>query len=182
MKIQKKHILVSALVLALGAAVYLNWQFSGSPSLTPASKELGAVTYVSRDTAATADEAKAAAKLSSTPAQKLAEARTERSQSQDKALDEAKNIISLSDSSDDAKREAVEQAGAIEKRILAQNNIENILKAKGIDDCLCYISDSGCTVTFSDASQDDSLPLIIKDVVMSQTEVDFSDIVIIDLE
>ena len=33
MKIKKTHILVSALVLALGAAVYLNWQFSGTPAL-----------------------------------------------------------------------------------------------------------------------------------------------------
>ena len=182
MKIQKKHILVSAMVLALGAAVYINWQFSGSPQLSAASKELGAATYVSKNTTATADEARTAANLSSTPEQKLAEARTVRSQAQDKALDEAKNIINLSDSSDDAKREAVEQAGVIEKRILAQSNIESILKAKGVPDCLCYISDSGCTVTLYGSTQDTSAPLIIKDVVMSQTDVNFSDIIIVDLD
>ena len=182
MKIQKKHILVSALVLALGAAVYINWQFSGTPSLSAASKELGAATYVSRNTSATADEAQAAARIADDPEAKLAQARTERSQAQDKALDEAKNIIKLSDSSDDAKEEAVEQAAAIEKRILAQSNIENILKAKGVPDCLCYLSDSGCTVTVYSTQPDNSLPLIIKDVVMSQTDVEFSDIVIVDLE
>ena len=181
MKIQKKHILVSALVLALGAAVYLNWQFSGSPVLSPASKELGAVTYVSKDTAATADEWQPTSKSSLTPRDKIAKARTERSQAQDKALDEAKNMVTLSDSSDDAKEEAVEQAGAIEKRILSQSNIENILAAKGFNECLCYVSDSGCTVTVLSDDLKKSSPLIIKDVVMSQLDIPFSNIVIVDV-
>ena len=179
MKIQKKHILVSALVLALGAAVYLNWQFSGSPAVSPSSKELGAATYVSKNTTATADEAGSG--RSASPRDKLAMARTERSQAQDKALDEAKNIIKLSDSTEEAKKAAVEQASVIEKRILAQSNIENILVAKGFSDCLCYVSDSGCTITVpGDEMQKDS-PLIIKDVVLSQLDIDFNDIVIVDV-
>ena len=181
MKIRKKHILVSALVLALGAAVYLNWQYNGSPSVTAASKELGAATYVSKTANATADEAQAAGKSYDTPKDKLAKARTDRSQAQDKALDEAKNIVKLSDSSDDAKTEAVRTAGDIEKRIISQNSIENILMAKGFSECLCYISDSGCTVTvIGDELKEDS-PLIIRDVVMSQLDIDFSDVVIVDV-
>ena len=181
MKIQKKHILVSALILALGAAVYLNWQFSNSPSVKATSKELGAATYVSRDATATADELRAQDRRSLTPRDQLAAARTERTQAQDKALDTAKNIISLSDSTEEAKKAAVEQANEIERRILAQSNIENILCAKGFSDCLCYVSDLGCTVTvLKDELQKDS-PLIIKDVVLSQLEIDFNDIVIVDL-
>lgn len=180
MKIKKKHIIVSALVLALGAAVYINWQFSGSPKVTPSSKELGAATYVSRDTSATADES-SGGKSALTPKEKIAKARTERSQAQDKALDEAKGIINLSDNTDEAKKAAVEQASKIEDRILAQTKIENILSAKGFSDCLCYVSDSGCTVTVpADEMQKDS-PLIIKDVVLSQIDVEFSNIVIVDI-
>ena len=178
MKIQKKHILVSALVLALGAAVYINWQFSGSPSAASASKELGAVTYVSKTTAATADEAVSASSASS-PKEKLAKARTERSQAQDKALDEAKEIIKLSESSDEAKEKAVEIAGELEKRFTAQSNIENILRAKGFSDCVCYVSDSGCTITVMNSELEKSSPMIIKDVVMSQLDIEFSNIVIV---
>ena len=181
MKIQKKHILTAALVLALGAAVYINWQVSGTPSVQSASKELGAVTYVNKNTAATADEAAAAGKALNTPEEKIAKARTQRAQAQDKALDEAKNIIKLSDSSDDAKEEAVEQAGAIEKRIIAQNNIENILIMKGFSDCLCYVTDSGCTVTLPASDMQKDSPLVIKDVVLSQLDIDFNDIVIVDV-
>ncbi len=56
MKFQKKHILFAALILALGAAVFINWQFSGSSSVKPTAKELGAATYVSKDAKATADQ------------------------------------------------------------------------------------------------------------------------------
>ena len=82
MKIKKQHILVSALILALGAAVYLNWQFSGVPLTAPSSKELGAAAYVSKDTKATADEVVSTSQELS-PDDKLTAARTERTQAQD---------------------------------------------------------------------------------------------------
>lgn len=180
MKIKKQHILAASLILALGAAVYLNWQFSGTPQVSSASKELGAATYVSKDTEATADEA-LSANAELTPESKLTKARTERTQAQDKALSEAENILELSDTSEEAKAEAVKSADAIEQRILAQSNIENILDAKGFSGALCYISDSGCTVTvLKDDLKDDSA-IIIKDAVLSQTDIEFNNIVIIDV-
>lgn len=181
MKIQKKHILVSALILALGAAVYLNWQFSGSSGVSAASKELGAATYVSRNTTATADEPGAAGNRSLTPKERIAASRTERTQAQDKALDSAKSILSLADSTDDAKKAAVDQASRIEERIIAQSNIENILYAKGFSECLCYVTDQNCTVTVLKEELQKNSPLIIKDAVLSQIDVGFSDIVIVDI-
>lgn len=177
MKIQKKHILTAALILALGAAVFINWQFSAS-KVKPTAKELGAATYVSRNAKATADEA-GTKKLSAE--EKIAKLRSERSQAQDKALDEAKNILKLSDSSDKAKEEAVRQAGVIEQRILAQSNIENLLTAKGFTDVLCFVSDGGCTVSVKKADMEKDSPMIIKDAVMSQMDIEFNDIVIIDV-
>ena len=179
MKIKKQHILAAALVLALGAAVYLNWQFSGTSLISSTSKELGTATYVSKD--ATADEVQSTAEEELTPESKLTKARTERTQAQDKALEEAENIISLSDSSEDAKSEAVKAANTLEERIVAQSNIENILAAKGFCNALCYLTDSGCTVTVLSEDMSDDSPLIIKDTIMSQTEVEFNNIVIIDV-
>ncbi len=176
MKIQKKHILGAALILALGAAVYINWQFSGAPKVKQTAKELGSATYVSRD--ATADEARVK-ELSAE--EKIAKIRTERAQAQDKALDAAKNILSLSDSSDDAKTEAARQAGAIERRIVSQSNIENILVTKGFTDALCFVSDSGCTVSVKAEDMEKDSPLIIKDAVMSQLDIKFNDIVIVEI-
>ena len=180
MKMKKQHVLAGALVLALGAAVYLNWQFSGTPLISSTSKELGTATYVNNDASATVDEAQAASQ-EMTPEAKLAQARTERTQAQDKALESAENILSLSDSSDDAKTEAVKAANTIEQRILAQSNIEGILSAKGFPSAICYLSDSGCTVTVLKSELQDNSPIIIKEAVMSQIEVEFNNIVIVDV-
>ena len=178
MKIQKRHILGAALILALGAAVFINWQFSGSSAVKPTAKELGAATYVSRDAKATADEAN---KKAESTQEKIAKMRTERSRAQDKALDSAKSILQLSDSSEKAKEEAARQAGVIERRIMTQSNIENILTAKGFTDALCYLSDKGCTVTVRSQDITKDSPLIVKDAVMSQLDIDFNDIVIVDV-
>lgn len=179
MKIKKQYVLVGALVLALGAAVYLNWQFSGTPLIASTSKELGAATYVSNDASATADEVKTTSG-ELTPEAKLAKARSERTQAQDEALKAAENILSLSDSSEDAKQEAVRAANTIEQRIVAQSNIEGILTAKGFASAICYLSDSGCTVTVLKSELKDDSPIIIKETVISQTEVEFNNIVIVD--
>ncbi|MBQ9247549.1 MAG: SpoIIIAH-like family protein [Ruminococcus sp.] len=181
MKIKKHYVLAAALVLALGAAVYLNWQFSGTPLISPTSKELGAATYVNNDAKATADEAEMTAESEMTPEAKLAKARTDRTQAQDKAIEEAENILSLSDTSEDAKAEAVAAANQIEQRILAQSNIEGILSAKGYPGAMCYLSDSGCTVTVLSSQLTDEAPIIIKETVISQTEVEFNNIVIVDV-
>lgn len=179
MKIKKQHIFVAALVLALGAAVYLNWQFSGTPLISSASKELGTATYVNKD--ATADEVQTTVEQEMTPESKLTQSRTERTQAQDKALEEAENILSLSDTSEDAKTEAVKNANTLEERFVAQSNIENILAAKGFRNALCYLTDSGCTVTVLSEDMSEDSPLIIKDTIMSQTEVEFNNIVIVDV-
>ncbi|MBQ3266244.1 MAG: SpoIIIAH-like family protein [Ruminococcus sp.] len=180
MKVKKQHILAGALVLALGAAVYLNWQFSGTPLVSSTSKELGTATYVNNEASATVDEAQSASR-EMTPEAKLAQARTDRTQAQDSALESAENILTLSDSSDDAKTEAVKAANTIEQRILSQSNIEGILSAKGFPSAICYLSDSGCTVTVLKNELSDNSPIIIKEAVMSQTQVEFNNIVIVDV-
>ena len=63
MKSKKKYIVFASLVLALSAAVYINWQLSGAK--TPKSaKELGAASYVSATASASDDEVQQTAALS----------------------------------------------------------------------------------------------------------------------
>ena len=182
MKIKKKHILISALILALSAAVYLNWRFSFEPdSLTAKTvKELGAATYVSAEAEATGDE-KAVSKDITEAEAYFAKAKTERKQAEDAALSAAKEVLKLAESSDEAKAEAVKQADMIENRILAESNVETVLLSKGFSKCVCVISDSGCTVSVLKDEHKDGSALLIKDAVLSQTDFDFDDITIIDI-
>ena len=175
MKIQKRHVLMASLVLALGAAVYLNWQFTGNSDMlsVDASKKLGEAQYVNGDitdetqeagifdsifgdddkstesaeeTTEGEDTTAVKAELTEEQISYFSTVRTDREQTQSKVLEDAKEVLSLSENSEEAKEEAAESVSQLEKLILAQSNIENLLKAKGFTDVVCFISDEGCNV------------------------------------
>ncbi|MBQ4129436.1 MAG: SpoIIIAH-like family protein [Ruminococcus sp.] len=182
MKFQKRHIVLASLILALSAAVFINWQFSDAQTQQgkEVSKELGAATYVNSDTA-TGDEIANVAKQTSAGDEYFAKALLEREQARDKAIEIAQDTLAMADSSDDAKTVAVEQLNKLEDNIVTESSIESILKGKGFSQCLCNISENSCTVTISKGDVSKNAPLIIKDAVLSQLEIDFNDIKIIEV-
>ena len=94
MKSKKKYIVFASLVLALSAAVYINWQLSGAK--TPQSaKELGAASYVSATASASDDEVQQTAALSNESKSYFSAERTKRQATQDKIIDDAKEIFNL---------------------------------------------------------------------------------------
>ncbi len=182
MKFQKRHVVLASLILALSAAVFINWQFSDERlnQSDEVSKELGAATYVNTDTA-TGDEIANVAKQTDKTDEYFAKAVLEREQAQDKAIEIAQETLTMADSSDEAKTQAVNQLNKLEDNIVIQSGIESILKGKGFSQCVCFVTDNACTVTILKKDLTDNAPLIIKDAVMSQFEIDFNNIKIIEV-
>lgn len=210
MKIQKRHVLMASLVLALGAAVYLNWQFTGNSDMlsVDASKKLGEAQYVNGDitdetqeagifdsifgdddkstesaeeTTEGEDTTAVKAELTEEQISYFSTVRTDREQTQSKVLEDAKEVLSLSENSEEAKEEAAESVSQLEKLILAQSNIENLLKAKGFTDVVCFISDEGCNVVVASQNMDDNGSLLVKDAVMSQLDMGSEQIKVIQI-
>ncbi len=181
MKFQKRHIVLSALILALAVAVFINWQYNPESSdlISSVSKELGAATYVNADSA-TDDEVVGVAKQTTATDEFFAKAEVDRQQSYDDAIELAQQTLKMSDTSDEAKTIAVEQLNKLENDMVTQMNIESILKGKGFSQCLCYISESNCTITVAAKDMKENSPLIIKDVVLSQLDIDFNSITIVE--
>lgn len=179
MKFQKKYVVLAALVLALGTAVYINWQFSSDKSLS-ASKELGAASYVSATVSpSTADEAVQTAALSKESKNYFASERTKRQSTQDKVIDDAKEVFDLENASEEQKSEAQKSVEEMLRVFTVQDSIESIVKAKGFSECLCCISDEGVTVIVPDGELSDTSALIIDDAVTSHYDVEFDDISIV---
>ena len=179
MKFQKKYVGLSALVLALAAAVYVNWQFSGTDS-SVTSKELGAASYVSATAASsTADEAVQTAAITKEQENFFATERTKRQSTQDKIMDDAQKVFDLDTADDSKKSEAQQNVEEIIKIFTIQDSIESIVKAKGFSECLCYISDEGVTVIVPNGELNDTSALLIDDAVTSHYNVDYSDISIV---
>lgn len=169
MKFQKKHVIAAALTLALGAAVYVNWQFTSNNSTGV--KELGAASYVNATACATADEAKQTSAVSKEQQSYFAAERTKRQSTQDKVLDEAKEIFDLDGADESVISEAQKNVEKIIKSFTVQDGIESIIKAKGFSDCICIISDEGVSVIVPENELNDSSALVIDDAVVSHYDV-----------
>ncbi len=176
MKFEKKHIVASALILALGAAVYVNWQLGGKQSTV---KELGAASLVNAAVTATADQPSSGSAL--TPAQEsfFASERVKRQNTQDAVLDEAQKVFDLESAREEDKSEAQKNVEKILRSFTVQQSIESIIKAKGFSDCLCCISDEGVTVIVPEEQLNDTAVLVIDDAVFSHYKVSYEKISVV---
>lgn len=194
MKLGKRQLIMAGLVIALGAAVYLNWQFSDNTKLlTPTStmtsaKELGKAEFVnssSDPTVAAGDDTqdtavKNSSEVSTSPTvnaeEYFAQAKTDRQQAQDEITDLAKEVLESAQSDDAAKAQAIANAAVLAQNIEKQSNIENLIKAKGFADCLVFIQNEDCSVVVNDSDLSEDDILIIKDIVKGQSGVVFDKI------
>lgn len=187
MKIGKKQLILTGLVLTLGAAVYLNWQFSGNTDLlsgsdaVSVSKELGEAEFVNTSSDKKAGESTAqksteqsSGKASTASASKssdeyFSQAKVNRQQTQDDIAEMTKKILESSEESDTAKAEAVAKAAELATVMEQQTNVESLIKAKGFEECMVFIQNGECSIVVrdSDLTADDAL--IIKDIATGQT-------------
>ncbi len=180
MKIQRKHVVLASLVLALGAAVYINWQLSSAPD-TNRTKELGKATYVNSNITATVDEANITLVdgLSKEQQNYFSNARLKR----DKTADEVKSIaleaLSLTESDEDAKESALAQLATLEELLMNQVTVENTMIAKGFSDCVCSLNNDSATVIVPKDDMSDNSSLIIKDAVSEVSDIPFENISVV---
>lgn len=177
MKFQKRYVISAAILLALGAAVYVNWQFNSTAASTP--KELGAASYVNATVACTDDEAVETSALSKEQRNYFATERTKRQATQDKVIDEAKEIFDLENAPESDVSEAQKNVEKTLKSFTIQESIEGILRAKGFSDCLCWITDEGVTVAVPDSELNEKTVLIADDAVISHYDVSCENISVI---
>ena len=183
-KFGRKQLVLASLVLALGAAVYLNWQFAGTSKLpvgtdTSASSQLGAAQLVNNAYVETvSDDLQSSA---NTKADSLATARMDRQNSRDEALELLDSVLEDAGADSEAKKAAVDQASAMAQNILKESNVESILKAKGYQECVAYIAEEQCSVVVAGELKDSDV-LVVQEVVMEQTGLSAEKITIIGSE
>ena len=171
MKIGKKQLILTGLVLTLGAAVDFNWQFSGNTDLlsgadaVSVSKELGEAEFVNTSSDKKAGESTAeksteqsSSKENTTSASKsgdeyFSQAKVNRQQTQDDIAEMTKKILESSEESDTAKAEAVAKAAELATVMEQQTNVESLIKAKGFEECLVFIQNGECSIVVKDSDQ-----------------------------
>ena len=180
-KLNQKMTLLT-LVVALGVAVYLNWEYAKSTDLALDAAEANApvtTTGVVTDALAvdgdveTGDKNYGEAQLVSvgepTGKEFFEQARLDRTKTRDEALDTLQKSLKSAKLSDEEKDALTAQLTAAIDSITAESDIETLVKAKGFVDCVAFINGDAVDVTVMTTSDGLTKEEVaqIRDIVLS---------------
>lgn len=174
--LKKRQLMLVALVVALGLAVYLNFYLVDSPSLSTGSdtankkedSHLGDATFVGTGV--------------SDPNEQLSyfdEARHNRTSAREEALGILQEVLDSAQASAEDKAQATQKATAIAENVLQESNIENLLLAKGFADSVVYIDGERCSVVVQAENLQQQESLQILQIVVSQSSVEADQVQIV---
>lgn len=179
MIIKRKQLVSIALVLTLGAAVFVNWYFArpGVKSVIDTKKttvsqqaeNLGDAQYVSATTAAASEET-------------MADFKVKRNAAHDEAKETLNSVIKDAKSESQAAQSAAESLAELSKAIKNEVDLENLISAKISSDCVVIIDGDVCQVIVGKGVLTDNVSLQIKDLVINQTNVPAKNITILELK
>ena len=170
MKIQwkknwKRPAVVLAVLVLVGASVYLNWRYAGN--VVETDKILGQATLVnengegvtvSGDTAGENDY--------------FATARLSRKQARDSAISMLQEAEMDENATEEVCNEASQTLQVLAGYTVAESQVENLVTAKGYADCVVFMGSDSCSVVV-DAGEDglDATDVArIKDIVINETQ------------
>lgn len=200
-KINQKMTLLT-LVVALGVAVYLNWEYAKSTDLALDAAAANAQVAASTDAepgvitdalavdgeVATGDKNYGEAQLVSvgeaTGDEFFEQARLTRTKARDEALDTLQKSLKSAKLTDEEKEALTAQLTAAIDNIATESDIENLVKAKGFVDCVAFIDGDQVDVTVMTTSDGLTKEEVaqIRDVVLSKCQVTAQDITIVEVK
>lgn len=177
--LHKKQLVLGAMVLALGAAVWLNMRYSAASGNLLAtgtdSRIIGQTDFVDNESTDTnAVSVSGEAYFSS--------AKNNRDETREEAIDILKETVNNAAADAETKKKAVEELSKLTKRMENESAIESLLKAKGFNKALTVIGDDAINVIVGKDKLLDSEVQQIKDAVMGQTGVGAEKIKILTVE
>ncbi|MBQ8015056.1 MAG: SpoIIIAH-like family protein [Clostridia bacterium] len=190
MIIKKRQLLLATLIIALAAAVFVNWyytkpdiQSAGADVLKTTAPEvqeganLGDARYVI-STDATLDDVAAQAQAS----EYFAGAKLRRQTAHDEAAEALNDIIKDSSSASEAVGQASSALKELAEAISLESDIENLITAKVGCENLVILNGGNAEIIVENGSLDDVTVVKIKEVVVKQTGYPVDNITIIEME
>ena len=172
----KRNVLLSASLLVICAAVFLNWQLnSGSndiEGITPAGsnndKVLGESVEVGNKTEDDSDY--------------FAVSVIDRERTRDEAIETLREIVENIDVSEESKKEAMDKMTSLADSMTKEVNIENLVIAKGFSDCVAVVNGESVDVIVKSTGLLPNEVAQIRDIVIEQTGATLDNIRIIEHE
>ena len=161
----KRPAVVLAVLVLVGASVYLNWRYAGNVAETD--KILGQATLVNEngEGVTVAEDAAVAGENDY-----FATARLSRKQARDTAIGMLQEAQVDENAAEDVLNEASRTLQVLAAYTVAESQIESLVVAKGYADCVVFMGEETVSVVVSDPDGLDAVDVArIKDIVVSET-------------
>ncbi len=196
--IAKKQITLITLVIALGLAVYLNYRLSNVKikPLDITETILGAQDVpadvpvenseltTNEDTEYYGETMFVASDVSEYSGTYFTEARMNRSESRDEALDTLKKSLQNTELTEAEKTQLTSQLSATAASISKETTVESLVKSKGFADCIAFIGDNAVKIVVASGSDGltSSEVAQIKEIVITECSVPAIAITIVEIK
>lgn len=167
----KRYAVVAAVLVLVGASVYMNWRYAGNVADT--NKVLGQATLVNENAENVTETARPVVDESDY----FSTARLSRQQARDSAISLLQEAEVDEHADQDVLNEASRTLQVLASYTVAESQIESLVTAKGYTDCVAFMGADSISVVVSDPDGLDAADVArIKDIVMTETEYEPSQI------
>jgi stage III sporulation protein AH len=191
MIIGKRQIILAALVLGLGVAVYLNWEYSNMESdLVSANRQqngeganYGEAQFVASPQALDGSAAFVSQNIiePDTGQAFFVEAKLSRQIARDEAVETLAFILADANLTNDQRTTLALRAADLAQSIEAEGKIENLIRAKGFADVMVYYDTQRADIMVRTAGLVAEDVIKIKDIVLNETSIGVENISIIEI-
>ena len=176
----KKNLMAAAVLLVVCAGIYMNWMYTNTEDVANLEDTLNSDKVMS-DESLIVDVDGVTDNVTDTGSDYFAAVRLSRQQARDSAVELLQEAMSYTDGGDSTSSAELEE---IVQVALCEAQIESLVIAKGYTDCVAYMSDDGISVAVSapEGGMQQNDVAVIADIVMTQTEFDFADIRVVEVQ
>lgn len=168
--IRKRQLILAALVVVLGVAVYLNWEFSNNDVNLDTSGD----DKVYGETQETGVE------VSETSDAYFAQARLNRQKNRDEALESVQTMLEDTSLTEAQRAQITQKAAEIAELAKNETAIEELVKAKGFSECVAFVDGENASVVVSSKGLSEEQAAQIFEIVLQKTKINSENINIVE--
>ncbi|MBR5088326.1 MAG: SpoIIIAH-like family protein [Ruminiclostridium sp.] len=181
--IGRKQIAAAGLAVLLGAAVYVNFVFASKPVKTDVKENeeetatYGEIRFVGTDIPE--GELTVAASESD---EYFAQARLDKQRSRDESIEVLQSFYYGGDSTEEELAVISEDVREVSGYIETESRVENLLRAQGFSDALCYLTGSTANIVVKTSGLDTAQAAQIKSTLLGEIAVPAENITIVEVK
>ena len=161
--IKRRQLILAILVVALGAAVFVNWYYTGNNSLQT-NEETTQPQYVQN-----LGEAKYVNAEGST-ADYFSTAKLNRKKSKDEALEKLNKSLNAAQPGSEEAKAISDSINALTSRVKTESDVETLISAKVAGECVVVLNDDSAQVIVKKGCLNSETALQIMDIVTTNTK------------